>query len=106
MNYLQKFEKMKYTNYNFKDPEINENEPFWVSNSPLPDFNYIYKKGSTCVGLINILRRHLNLEIPGIITNEKKDEFPGGTGSWFKYLNEKNRLLEIDYSKKYPEGTL
>ena len=106
MNYLKKFEGMKYTKYDFVNPNINENEPFWVSNSPLPEFSYIYEKGSTCVGLINILRRHLKLDIPGIITNEKKHEFPGGTSAWFDYLNETNRLLEIDYSIVYPEGTL
>lgn len=106
MNYLKKFEGMKYTKYDFVNPNINENEPFWVSNSPLPEFSYIYEKGSTCVGLINILRRHLKLEIPGIITNEKKHEFPGGTSAWFYYLNKKNRLLQIDYSIVYPEGTL
>lgn len=107
MNYLENFEGMKYTEYNVQNPTMSENEPFWVSNLPPPvDFEYIYKRGSTCVGLINILRRHLKLEIPGIITNEPKDEFPGGTASWFNYLSKKNRLLEIDYSKMYPKGTL
>lgn len=94
---------MKYTIYNFESPVMNENEPFWVSNKELPDFKYIYEKGSTCVGLINIVRRHLKLKIPGL---EENYEYPGGTGSWFKYLNTKNRLLKINFLSNYPKGTL
>ena len=29
-----------------------------------------------------------------------------GTEAWFKYLNNKKRLLEIDLTKQYPIGTL
>ena len=69
IKYLKKYEGMKYTKYDFQSTIMDENEPFWVSNSGLPDFSYIYKKGSTCVGLINIVRRHLNLKIPGLEEN-------------------------------------
>ena len=103
IKYLKKYEGMKYTKYNFKTPIMDKNEPFWVSNTKLPEFSYIYEKGSTCVGLINIVRRHLGLKIPGL---EENYNCPGGTGSWFKYLNEKDRLLEIDFFSVYPNGTL
>ena len=79
IKYLKKYDGMKYTKYNFEVPVIDKNEPFWVSNSELPEFSYIYESGSTCVGLINIVRRHLSLEIPGIINNKKTHEYPGGT---------------------------
>lgn len=104
--WLRRFEGMKYTNYDFKIPKMNANEPFWVSNSKLPEFSYIYIRGSTCVGLVNILRRYLQLEIPGIITGEEKDDIPGGTQSWFKYLTIKKRLNVVDFSKTYRAGTL
>lgn len=106
MNYLQKFVGMKYTKYNCLNTTMDEEEPFWVSNTELPAFSYIYERGSTCVGLINILRRRLRLEIPGIINGEKKHNYPGGTGAWFNYLKDKNRLLKIDVLEEYPKGTL
>ena len=103
IKYLKKYEGMKYTKYNFECPVMDENEPFWVSNSELPEFSYIYEKGSNCVGLINILRRHLNLKIPGL---EENYQYPGGTASWFRYLKEKNRLIQINNLDSYPIGTL
>jgi hypothetical protein len=103
INYLKKYEGMKYTKYNFQSLIMGENEPFWVSNTELPDFYYIYEKGSTCIGLINIIRRHLKLPIPGL---KEKYQYPGGTGSWFKYLNDKNRLLKINFLCSYPKGSL
>ena len=103
IKYLKKYEGMKYTKYDCDMLVIDENEPFWVSNSKLPDYSYIYEKGSTCVGLINIVRRHLNLKIPGLDENY---QYPGGTASWFRYLKEKNRLIEINALQSYPKGTL
>ena len=84
IKYLKKYEGMKYTKYDFQSTIMDKNQPFWVSNSELPDFSYIYEKGSTCVGLINIVRRHLNLKIPGL---EENYHYPGGTSSWFRYLH-------------------
>lgn len=103
VEYLKKYEGMKYTNYDFQNPVMNKNEPFWVSNSELPEFSYVYAKGSTCVGLINIVRRYLKLKIPGL---EENYDSPGGSGSWFRYLNEKDRLLNINVLDIYPKGTL
>ena len=45
IEYLKKYQGMKYTKYNLKTPIMGENEPFWVSNSKLPDFSYIYERG-------------------------------------------------------------
>ena len=73
IDYIIKYENMKYTykNYNkYPDPNIDE-EPFWIGNTTLPGFDYIYERGSVCVGLINIIRRYMNLEIPGNINNCK-----------------------------------
>ena len=36
VEYLKRYEGMKYTNYYFSKPVMNKNEPFWVSNSELP----------------------------------------------------------------------
>jgi hypothetical protein len=48
------------------------------------------------------MRRYLNLTIPGTNNNiegkYKKfyEEFPGGTGAWYSYLNQQNRLELLD----------
>ena len=106
LNYLTKYEGMKYTKYDFSHLIMTENEPFWVSNTPVPDYLYVYYKGSTCVGLINILRRYNNLQIPGIIDGKEKHALPGGTGSWFEYLDSESRLVDINLNEVYPPGTL
>lgn len=88
-----------------KIPKENK-YPFYVANKPPPSLEIIKKNGINCAGFINLIRRHMNLEIPGIITGEKKSIFPGGTGEWFGYLKKEKRLEKIDYDKTYPKGTL
>ena len=103
IEYIKKYEGMKYTLYDKNNNVMNANEPFWVCNDPPPPFKEVYEKGSTCVGLINIVRRHIGLQVPGIIENYN---IAGGTEAWFKYLNNNNRLAEIDLTTNYPAGTL
>ena len=58
-------------------------EQAYVSYGNIPDFDIIREKGINCVGLINLIRRYLSLEIPGL--NEHK-LYAGGTYEWFIYL--------------------
>ena len=103
IEYIKKYEGMKYTKYDKNNNVMTTNEPFWVSNLEPPPFQEVYNKGSTCVGLINIVRRHLGLTVPGLSENY---ECPGGTESWYKYLDSNNRLETLDLTKSYPLGTL
>ena len=103
IEYIKKYKGMKYTKYDKKNNIMTAEEPFWVSNMEPPPFKEVYNKGSTCVGLINIVRRYIGLTVPGINQNY---DIPGGTEAWFKYLSDNNRLVKIDLTKSYPLGTL
>ena len=85
---------------------IGDIPPFWSGNGDPPPLEDIKSHGIVCVGLTNLARRKVGLEIPGNITGEKKADFPGGTLEWFKYLNSRNWLEYIDFNKQYPDGTL
>ena len=84
-----------------------DDEPMWASNDPLSlddkNINMIKSKTINCSGLINLIRRSLNLMVPGI---SEKSEYPGGTYEWYKYLKRQNVLHKFDYKKEYPLCTL
>ena len=54
------------------------------------------------------MRRKLGFSIPGLAgeLGEVGLEFPGTTGVWFWVFKNKERLEEVDFSRKYPIGTL
>ena len=108
MNYLRQLDGMKYT---LVTPEtdvlITNGPPFWNDISkPLPPIDVIRKKGSCCTALANLVRRLNDLPIPGNIPGMIRESCVGGTDSWFKYLKDFDRLVEIDYYKRYSIGTL
>ena len=105
LKYIKKFNGMKYKFS--KNAPIKENvPPFWIGNTKPPKFEYIYKNGSNCAGLVNLVRKYMKLEIPGDITGLKKGKFIGGTGEYFNYLKKMNRLEKINFNKVYPIGCL
>lgn len=69
----------------------------------IPNLSKIKETGMNCVGIINLIRKKLDLEIPGLKEN---DAYAGGTYEWFKYLREKGKLKKLDLRKSYPVGTL
>ena len=105
LNYLKKFEGTPRKSYNFDVPPTTDCEPFWIENKEPPDINYIKSRGLVCVGLGNLVRRFMSLQVPGNVTN-KNYYWPGGTESWFSYLNDEKRLEPIDFNKIYPPGAL
>ena len=105
MRYAKKLVGVKYKVN--KVAPTKDGAPFWASNDPPPNLEDIKKKGGMCcVGLPNLIRRYLGLQVPGYVTGQKKHVFPGGTRAWFEYLKLKKRLKKIDYNKSYPKGTL
>jgi len=106
IDYVIKFNNMKYVLANYTDLEMKDGPPFWNTNTPPPSIDHVKKYGSCCTGLPNLVRRYLGLEIPGNITGYKKNICIGGTDAWFSYLKSKNMLQKIDINKDYPKGTL
>jgi len=101
---LEYAEKLVGIKWQYKAPS-EDSCPFWNRDGPPPSMQDIKKGGLSCVGVTNLIRRHLGLKIP-TESGKWKDLFPGGTGAWFNYLKEKKRLQKINYSKTYPKGTL
>ena len=110
MEYLQTLIGIKYAFFNETEdlpPSINKDEaPFWIGiNNSLPNREVLEEGGMCCVGMINLVRRYLNMTIPSCL-DSNNNIFIGGTEAWFKYLKENNRLKLIDYNKKYMNGIL
>ena len=103
---LQYAEKLVGIKYRVSNKAPTEDScPSWNRDGPPPTIEDIKKGGLACIGVTNLIRRHLGLKIP-TESGKWKDVFPGGTGAWFHYLKEKKRLQKINYSKTYPKGTL
>jgi hypothetical protein len=103
LQYAEKLVGIKYS-VSCKAP-TKDSCPFWNRDGHAPSIEEVKKGGLACVGVTNLIRRHLGLKIP----TEKgkwKDIFPGGSGAWFHYFKDKKRLYKIDYNKIYPKGTL
>jgi hypothetical protein len=89
-------------------------DKFWCENESPPSALEIKKndKSIVCTGFINLLRRKLGLDIPGLEGNikgkykELYKKYPGGTGAWFLYLHQRKLLEKFDMKMKYPKGTL
>ncbi len=77
--------------------------PFWAFNGPPVSLKKIQCELLNCVGLINVLRRELSLEIPGVTT---ESFYAGGTYEWCLYLQNQEKLLPFDPTISYPLGTL
>jgi len=89
-------------------------DKFWCENSEAPSSDEIKEndKSIVCAGFPNLLRRKCGQSIPGLNGNingkfkELFEQYPGGTGAWFRYLNQRKRLEKLDMKMKYPKGTL
>jgi hypothetical protein len=90
---------------------LDKDDKFWSENGLPVSRKEIDSKNKSivCTGLINLMRRFVGLSVPGasgeldfVIGNL----FPGGTYTWFTYLETTNRLQKLDITKKYPKGTL
>jgi len=94
----------------YKIGENMHNDKIWASNGPMitAEEIKIQNKSIVCTGLINLIRRYMNLPIPGLDGEEGiiGNMFPGTMWTWFHYLKRTNRLEEINFNKKYPIGTL
>ena len=103
LQYAEKLVGIRYS-VSSKAP-TKDSCPFWNRDGPAPSIEDVKKGGLACVGVTNLIRRHLGLKIPTEKGNWK-DVFPGGSGAWFRYFKDKKRLHKINYNKTYPKGTL
>lgn len=110
LRYAKKFKNFPYKLCGNEPNLTKDNEPFWFQNEKPPELNIIKSKGLNCVGLANLVRRYMGLEVPGKVKGEKLNKitkkWPGSTSAWFDYLKKKKRLEIIDFNKVYPKGTL
>lgn len=90
---------------------IQPDDKFWADSGPIITREQIDREDKciVCTGLINLIRRFLNLSIPGLdgsLNDIEGDKFPGTTGIWFNYLARAGRLEPLNIKTKYPVGTL
>jgi len=118
MNFVTKLIGIPYKWY--RSGELPGDNQFWASNEKVPSIEYIRgkDKSTVCAGLINLMRRHLGLGIPGLIHDKSATlrkyyeenplyrPFAGDTSNWWHYLELNGRLENLDRTKKYPIGTL
>tara|TARA_B100000242_G_C43027130_1_gene478300 strand:- start:825 stop:1448 length:624 start_codon:yes stop_codon:yes gene_type:complete len=112
IKFAKQFNNFKYSLCGKEPPKNTTKDinPFWFVNEKPPDLDFVKKKGLNCVGLANIVRRFMGLQVPGKVTGQKTStitkKWPGSTDAWFEYLKDKKRLEKIDFKKVYPKGTL
>ena len=103
---LAKAEEYMGIPYSAWRPDVScygDHGPFWSYNGPAPSFDRVKRELLNCVGLINVVRRDLGLEIPGA---DEQRYYAGGTYEWFTYLDHKKKLKKFEPSRIYPDGTL
>ena len=89
IRFARKLNGLKYAcwkpSMGFKD---EDGPPFWKINDKVPKLSEIKKHGLCCTGLANLIRRYLNLQVPGNVTlnKQRKSKYTGTTGEWFYYL--------------------
>ena len=72
IRYAKKFDKFPYKLCGYNPPSISRDyEPFWFQNETPPELNIVKKGGLSCVGLANLIRRFMGLEVPGKVTGQK-----------------------------------
>ena len=109
IRYAKSFENYRYRCWKLSMGFPNKDgAPFWKMNEIVPHKDLIKKEGLCCTGLTNLVRRYLNLQIPGKVTlnKQKFSKDAGTTSAWFNYLKKNKRLRKIDFKKVYPKGTL
>ena len=97
--------RVKYKEWDYRKPACSSyNIQSYASNSSvIPSKTEIIKHGMNCVGIINLMRRMVNKNIPGV---KEKRKFAGSTSLWFNYLKKNNLLKKFDSKTTYPVGTL
>lgn len=99
LEWLSRLEGKPYGSWKEGDNINNSDGPFWTKAEKVPDISNI--DSVSCAGLINLGRRFMRFDVPGIESN-----YQGGTYIWFQYLSNLNVLHDVDINKKYPNGTL
>lgn len=85
MDFITTFIGVPYAWWMEGDSCLGNKGPFWAApaSAPFPTRQQLEQEGVCCAGLINLLCRHLGLEIPGVAEG---DEHAGGTYAWEAHL--------------------
>jgi hypothetical protein len=77
--------------------DLSKKDPMWSDNGPVPNNSEV--KSLTCAGLMNLILRNLNMQLPYSVEGGV-----GGTMAYYDYYKDKTETFDIN--KCYPKGTL
>lgn len=106
LKYIEQLVGTPYSWYVSGQDIRTDRPPLWASNNKVPEIKYIRNESINCIGVINLMRRSVNLTIPGINISKMKYKYPGGPYIWTEYLERRNVLYTFDEDVYYPPGTL
>ncbi len=92
--------------YRWWNPEVSCCDvvgPFWASEGGEVPIEQIRLGHLNCAGLLNVLCRKLQIEIPGA---KERHWFAGGTGLWWDFFEESGWHESYDETKSYPKGSI
>jgi hypothetical protein len=114
LNYAESLLGLPFRWYDSDVDSFIGTDKFWCANEAAPTAKDMVENDVSicCAGFPNLLRRCQGFCVPGLEGSirgkhsEYYKQFPGGTGAWFLYLYQNNRLQKFDRKKRYPRGTL
>lgn len=90
-----------YIYYRLTDKILGVEDKFYATSGPGVPKELV--GAVNCAGLINLVRRHVGLSVPGV---KEARTISGTTTEWYTYLRNRKSLEELDVKKAYPVGTL
>lgn len=98
LEYIESLQAIPYGYWNGKLIPRDDTSSFYVSGEDLPSRALLCEQGISCTGVLNLLCRVLNLEVPD------HPHFPGGTAAWGAAVPWTTPLPPTEYS--FEPGTL
>lgn len=103
LSYAKSFLGIPYRWWNPMVSCCENTGPFWACEGPEVPLEEVQKGHMCCAGLLNLVCRKFGLEIPGA---KDLHIYAGGTGLWWDFFEETDRLQPFDPSVSYPKATL
>lgn len=103
LSYLDSLVGIPYVWWMEGDICLGDAGPFWAASGPPPSRQRLEQEGICCAGVLNLLCRQLNAEIPGVREGLWN---AGGTYVWEAYWRSKDMLRPWNSTEPLLPGTI